>query len=599
MLAPDQRAVLREHLRPDPGSELDLAVATTFTLDLTAALVAPLSFASFDIGANPDPIAILEAVRSSANRVTVFCQAGQIRVPATASDLMSVLEPMIHAVEAPIPGFVFHPKVWMLRYRTPDGPTYRLLCGSRNLTDDVSWDTILRVDGHPGTRPDATNRPLVDFVEALPRLAVRPLPASRLDEIMELAEEIRRLEWDFPSEVTGHAFHALGLRRQRSPSSLAQALTGRRSLVISPFVDDGGIATATATEETTIVSRPQDLERLQPETLDGVSCQIISPLAGLADPDDAPDDTDPQSLLGGLHAKVYAIESGARAHLFVGSANATSAGIDNGNVEFVVQITGGRKHFGVDALLDGESGLGALLETYNAAGGAELPLEETIGRALENLLRRLATLHFVATVERAESIALELTTATAPAISPDTRVTVELLTRAGTAATITDGAPISVRFTDLPLADVTPFLVLRATQHQGSLFVERSTVVRAELRNDPPDRLDEIIARQVDTPEKFIRFLLLLLGLGGLVLEPAGENDGGGTSQPWMLGHGPGVFEMVIRALGDHPQALRDLDRLVTRLEQTEQGRKNLPEGFESLWTTVRAAMAKLDEGGR
>lgn len=41
MLAPDDRAVLRQHLRPELGDTLDTAVATAFTLDLAAALVMP------------------------------------------------------------------------------------------------------------------------------------------------------------------------------------------------------------------------------------------------------------------------------------------------------------------------------------------------------------------------------------------------------------------------------------------------------------------------------------------------------------------------------------------------------------------------------
>ena len=42
-----------------------------------------------------------------------------------------------------------------------------------------------------------------------------------------------------------------------------------------------------------------------------------------------------------------------------------------------------------------------------------------------------------------------------------------------------------------------------------------STVVLALLIGDPAGRLDEVLARQVDTPEKFLRFLALLLGLTG------------------------------------------------------------------------------------
>src|SRR5689334_2571260 len=122
MLAPDARAVLLDQLRPPVGCRLDAAVATTFTLDLAAALVPPLAFASFEMRGTPDPVAALEAVRSCTDRVDIFCQAGQVAVPAQASDLMAYLEPMVHEVRRPRPGHLFHPKIWLLRYRGEGEP---------------------------------------------------------------------------------------------------------------------------------------------------------------------------------------------------------------------------------------------------------------------------------------------------------------------------------------------------------------------------------------------------------------------------------------------------------------------------------------------
>ena len=127
MLAPDARVVLLEQLRPPVGYTMDAAVATTFTLDLSAALIPPLAFASFELSGAPDPVAALEAVRACADRLDVFCQAGQMAVPSQPSDLMAFLEPMVHEVRRPRPGHLFHPKVWLLRYRNPSGDVgYRL-----------------------------------------------------------------------------------------------------------------------------------------------------------------------------------------------------------------------------------------------------------------------------------------------------------------------------------------------------------------------------------------------------------------------------------------------------------------------------------------
>jgi hypothetical protein len=102
MLAPDSRAVLLKELKPPVGYAFDSAVATTFTLDLTAMLIPALAFTSFSFsGKVPDPIAALESVRRTAQRLDAFCQGGNIGVPSKAPDLLAFLEPMVHEVARP------------------------------------------------------------------------------------------------------------------------------------------------------------------------------------------------------------------------------------------------------------------------------------------------------------------------------------------------------------------------------------------------------------------------------------------------------------------------------------------------------------------
>jgi hypothetical protein len=67
MLRPDERQHLLELLRPPAGCRLDIAVGTTFSLDLISALMLPLSFAFFDWEQADgelvaDPLALLEAL---------------------------------------------------------------------------------------------------------------------------------------------------------------------------------------------------------------------------------------------------------------------------------------------------------------------------------------------------------------------------------------------------------------------------------------------------------------------------------------------------------------------------------------------------------
>ena len=366
MLAPDARAILLDQLRPPVGYRLDAAVATTFTLDLAAALVPPLAFAAFELRNTPDPVAALEAVRSCADRVDVFCQAGQITVPAQASDLMAFLEPMIHQVGRPRPGHLFHPKLWLLRYTSDDDTSlHRLLCLTRNLTRDHAWDTVVRLDGTATGGPKAANRALAELIRSLPGRTIMPLPDGRRQRIATLANEIRRVVWEHPDDVNEINFHVFGVPGIRP----AADFSGYRHLVVAPFLNDRGLGTvARNSPDATVVSRVDDLSRLAPETAARITAYVVSAVAGLDEPADAGDPAD-QQILAGLHAKIYVIERNRRAHVFIGSANATDAAF-GGNVEILVELVGGATKLGVDTFLGSEAPFRTLLEEYDTAGGA-------------------------------------------------------------------------------------------------------------------------------------------------------------------------------------------------------------------------------------
>ena len=144
-------------------------------------------------------------------------------------------------------------------------------------------------------------------------------------------------------------------------------------------------------------------------------------------------------------------------------------------------------------------------------------------------------------------------------------------------------------FPGIAMVDVTPFLVLRVTDARGE---SRATVVLAALTGDPPGRHDELLARQIDTPEKFLRLLALMLSLGsaGGLAELTGSSTGSGWWDAGQLG----VFETLVRALGTAPSVLADIAPLVERLQRSEKGRRVLPEGFAELWDLVWAARAEL-----
>lgn len=178
--------------------------------------------------------------------------------------------------------------------------------------------------------------------------------------------------------------------------------------------------------------------------------------------------------------------------------------------------------------------------------------------------------------------------------------TIELLSRPGFAMPVSLGQPLEGCFARVPLADITPFLVLRVELQGKTQTVSDATVVRARLVDEPAGRLDALIARQVDTPSKFLRFLFLLLGLAGGGVPSWLQSVLGGSDEPGVDATRGllelGVFEALTRALVTNPAALLDLERLVDRLRTTPEGRATLPEGFDELWAAVSTARQTIAE---
>lgn len=579
MLEPDARAALTEQLRPPSGYELVHAVGTTFTLDLTSALAVPLSFAGHQVRESDDPIAILDAVRRAADRVDIFAQAGQIAVPKQASDLVAFLEPMVHPVAPTRPGTLFHPKVWVLEYARGQHRSYRMLCSSRNITSDRSWDLLVRLDGNEGDTAQEQNEPLSGLLRSLPSLAVTPLPPERSARVDGLAERISKVSWELPTDIRQLEFHALGIGRP-----MAIDFTGKLHLVISPFLSDDGITSITSTrrEKVQVISRAESFDRLKPETLQFIEAHVLDD--AVRDSDEVDDDP-----LVGLHAKAYFLDRQSGSRAVVGSANATQAAF-GGNVEFLVEMIGPQTRMGVGAVFGEESELRKLTIPYTTTGGVEETDAEKADRALEDAIRSLAAIQLRNTVrvEEPDKYTIDIRAVTVAKTDAEIVTQVQLLTRPGNAQPLPNKGGEPATFTSLDLTEITPFVVIHATDTRGE---RRSTVVCADLIGDIPHRRDAVLAQQINTPEKFLRFLYLMLTLGGSVgmRLPLGNSGGFGS---WSS-DGAGVFETLVRALASNPEGLDDLARLVERM-RGQVSSSSLPVGFDEVWEPVlRARLAQ------
>lgn len=590
MLEPQTRATLTDQLAPPAGFQLSHAVGTTFTLDLATALSIPLSFASRHVSSSDDTLGVLDAVRRAAEHIDLFAQAGEVTM-GTPSDLAAFLEPMVHPVQAP--RGLFHPKVWFLEYAAGDRRSYRFLCASRNLTDDRSWDTIVRLDGEVPTgdiEPDE-NAPLVELLQFLPDLSVLDLPAQRKSNILALANRLSGVRWELPSDARSVQFHTMGIPGARIPS-----FQGKRALVISPFVTEDGLKMLRKDVRTSthLLSRAKSLDILAPNALDKNLTTYI--LDDAANDEIEADETVDRGRLSGLHAKAIVVDRMDGAHVFLGSANATDAAWRS-NVEVMIEITGPIPRFGVEATL---AALGDLKEEYVTEGGATESEEEQAERRLEAAVRKLAGVRLTARVIPGDPHSIRvwgddsITSALQALDVSGITIRWHLLTRAdfGSAALTADESSATT-ISGIPLTDITPFISLVARDADGN---ERRTIVLSALLDDIPARKDAIIARQLTDRAAFLRLLNLMLELSGGLL-PGGDGSGEfnfGSSASDGL-DGSGLFEALVRALGAGHQGFADVRRIIDFVREHDDDRDLLPEGFDELWSNVWRAHTSLN----
>jgi hypothetical protein len=626
MLEPEGRHLLLDALRPPPGYGLDRAIGTTYTLDLAALLTAPVAFALIDREGTDgaprvDPVRLLEAVRHNAERIDIFCQAGLIALPSAYQPILSYVESSVHEVEPRKPEGIFHPKVWVIRYRETDGDgtRYRLLCLSRNLTFDRSWDTVLRLEGTPGNQ-NAESKPLANFVEQLPKLARQSLSDDTQAAVNEMAQQLRSVTFEPPPGIDKLRFWPLGL-------DAAWPFDTRRDrmLVVSPFVTAGCLERLNrkgADGRDFLTSRPETFERLGSGALTRFAETFVLHTGTEITEDEqageAPTEAEsaaerPGVELRGLHAKLYVADAGWRAKVWTGSANATDAAFGP-NIEFLVEMEGKKDRCGVDAFISKrQDGLALrdLLEGFEpqAVDPREESDEERLERRLDVARRELAGYEFTARVDAEENDTYSVQLVGRRRRRPIAGHSWEGITIHGRPLTMAaaygkavepESDEIVVDFGSVSFEALTSFYAFELSGREGSASLTVGFLVNAKLVGAPADRRERTLVNLLRNRSDLLRFLLFLLGGDGgernlVELGPnltkllAGDGDGHREIE-WQ-----NLFEPMVRALARDPSKLDDIDRLVRDLQRTDEGRQLLPDEWDAIWEPIWAVRG---EGG-
>lgn len=637
MLGTRERTLLLENLRPPTGYQLRRAVGTSYTLDLIALMTAPLAFTFFDAhdedGAPvADPVALLEALRRHAERVTLFCQAGAIALPKPEQTLLAFLEGSVINVQPPRENGIFHPKVWVLDFESDGRPAiYRVLCLSRNLTFARAWDTCLCLEGRLTRRKRGygRNKPFADLLLALPGLAIRPISAKLREDLARMAYEVRRVDFQPPQPFTGFRVHHFGLWRKRGwafPS-------GGRSLVVSPYLGGSKVRDLVRNHGLDVlISRPEAFEEVVRNAGSQAlpqSCYVLSTGANLdtleAEEDGAeetkghrPDGG--QLELTGLHAKLFLFEDGREARLFTGSANATVAAFRQ-NVEILVELVGRTRDCGIESLLGSADDpklqtLRSLLQEYQPPDALEPPddTKRNLERRADRLARTLGATRLTATVcdvdegqrwdmtlcgelpEISAGVEVRVWPVT---LSPEAALRIDCPTgEAGELKRPGDPAFPVASFKGLSFEALTAFVAFEVYLQEGSHHVRQRFAVTAELVGVPENRKERLLRSLLKDRDRVLKLLFLILMDEGAdvsaFIRAARRDDSayagsfGGLDQAALL-------EALLRSLSRNPERIDQAARLIADLRSTPEGEDLLPKDLNKIWEPVWAAREALE----
>ena len=607
MLSPDTRTTAFELLRPPSGFRLDLAVLSTYTLDLDTLLVLPLSVLTHSDGGLDellaDPLCLQQAIRDAGDRIHAFVDESGIAVPRNARSLYSMLESSVHAVRAPNGG-AFHPKVWVARFVGSEEDAedvLRVAILSRNLTFDRSWDVALTSEASiRGRRRVAASRPLRDFLLTLPQLSTNPVHENVIARLKTLAEQVSRTAFTAPDGFDDPvAFHLLGLQNRRRlwrpPSN------GHRTLAVSPFISRTGLQVVrdVSGNDRMLVSRQEELDRLPEDALAEWNDVFVLSDTAHGEPEEGLAGQNEPAIGGidrpsGLHAKMIAVEHGWGVTWYVGSANLTSSGLSGSNVEMVASVTGkkgrkgGHSGHGIDRFLD--AGFRKLCVKYERV---EPEIEDPAITNARNRLEAardalLRTDLCVSCFSAGDAWTLTIDGNGIPC-TDDVEVVAWPVSVAEDQALLLEKA-VSWR---LPIARLTAFIAFRLSVDVGSVDDVRMTL-RLPAQGIPDVRMHHVLRGLLDSPEKFLRFLRALLGGLDSVLGWAQERRQGDTAFDWGIGEsGETLLDDLVRTASRDPDRLKPVRRLIDDLRKTDEGRRIVPDELFSIWTAVEDALAR------
>jgi len=589
-----------EAIRPDPGWRTECAFLASYSADLVALVAALLALAGLDDDrGSGSKVDLANAVDALADRVRLVAQAGRLVVPAKTPKILAILDRYVREVNLHESVASWHPKAALTKQISDEANAsqWRLWIGSRNLTQDLSWDIGLTLIGRPNSSGSE--------VLGIPELGQNLAQHAQLPGVSpaKIRSELRQVRWETPPGCSVKSLRMLGGDASRALPMEPPKV--QKLIVVSPFLDGTIVGTLgkwgnTQTRRTLVSTRPE---------LAKLSGQASKPLTGFQEllfldspvPDeqtagygtdrDNANSQDEEPEPRGLHAKLIYVDGSSGKRIWTGSANSTQRGWNGPNIEVVAEL---------EVTPEVAAGLVDFIQLastvrHDELGGADEP-DETEER-LEQARKHVAGSWSV--VQRCNEIGPVLLS-TADPNPPDLDVVLSVGLLGATQAPWPRGAA-SVQLPRVAAGEMTELICCRLAISDASI----SWLQRAPIDPPPGDERDrQALARYLD-PRTFLLWIRSLLT--GDVCGDGGGNWDDDADSPqrrkvpkvdptWWAP----TIEEVLRAWSRDPSSLAVIDKKVRQYLRLYEEQKDIeltPEerivvtDFHSTWLILRRSL--------
>lgn len=605
-----------EVLMPPVGFRLERAIGTTYSLDLetlTAVSIALGLMEDTDSELISNPISMLSALQKISDRIIVFCEAGQIKLPIKSNSLCLILEKMVVPVSIPFDKKInrypaFHPKIWLLEYSNEDGDKkYRFVVMSRNMTFDHSWDVACSMDGDTSLVGGVDSRPIVDFLKFLRNQLNKELvnysrQSADLNYLIKVVSEVNFYQEDGFSECEILPI-GIGTGSYDMASNWLFTENFHELVIMSPFLSGSVIEgfnddrkTLTGTTRTLITRRTEipkiqggkasnfDVYVMKDDIIDGESTvsdgekrkhsAIVDDLGGEnATKKNEEEKQDDNSLMQDIHAKIYVRRKYSITDLFLGSMNSSYAAIHS-NVEMMLRLRT------KNSVLNGKKFLNDIMGEDRESRKNPFELvsltdvdetnEITVQDSVEQLIKKVCRIKMIATIEQVDG-------------KYDVHMTADMVG-------VIDGVwirplrsnkgselSLEMSFEALDMLQLSEFYVVSANIENCTL--ER--VIMIPTIGIPEEREAEVIKNVIRTKNQFIEYVAFILGddyVQSFLENKKLSRKYGEWDQNTVM---PAVYEKMLKTSVSDPDRLGEIQYITKAIQEEDI----IPQEFREMYS--------------